>query len=92
MSKVSDMLDYHLKKEPIVYIIEQKENETIYMIKSIMRDSQTYNIVDEIVNNKHIWTCDCPAFKFRRKLGRSTCKHIDFIQFLLNEKIVIDHV
>ena len=85
--KVAAMIQYHLKKEKIVYTIEETSDEIIYMIKSILRESQTYNIV----YNKHLgtWSCDCPAFKFRRRLGKEECKHIEFIKLLIEDNVPI---
>ena len=88
--KVAEMITYHLKKEKIVYKLEENETEIIYMLKSIKRDSQTYNVV----YNKQYesWICDCPAFKFRRRLQKEFCKHIEFIKVLLSEGIIIDSI
>lgn len=90
MSKVSILLDHHVNKEKIVYIITDDEDEVIYMIKSINRDSQVYNVVfEKHVNN---WVCDCPAFKYRIRFNKNKCKHIDFIEFLLKEQIKIESI
>jgi len=87
-AKVAELIRYHLKKEKIVYILEESDNSTIYMLKSIKRDSQTYNVVNE----NGTWTCDCPAFKYRRRFGKELCKHIDFIQVLIKEEIPIESI
>ncbi len=88
--KVAQMIKYHATKEKIVYQLEDNKDETIYMLKSIMRDSQTYNVVYDKVTKS--WTCDCPAFKFRGRLKKEFCKHIEFIKILLDERIEIDSI
>ncbi len=88
--KVAQMIQHHAKKEKIVYVLEDNKDETIYMLKSIMRDSQTYNVVHDKVTKS--WTCDCPAFKFRGRLKKEFCKHIEFIKILLDEGVIIDSI
>jgi len=88
--KVAQMIKYHATKEKIVYRLEDNKDETIYMLKSIMRDSQTYNVVNDKVSKT--WVCDCPAFKFRKRLNKEFCKHIEFIKMLLAEEVTIDSI
>ena len=57
MSKVSELAEYHLKKEKIVYELVNDDNEIIYMVKSIKRKF-------DLFNGKRIWSsphlCNTP--------------------------------
>ena len=41
-------------------------------------DGKSYEIVFD--RDRSEWSCDCPAFKFRRRHKISKCKHIKEIQ------------
>ena len=80
MSRVSDLVEYHLKKESIVYE-EKTDYGVLYYVKSIKRKNQVY--VVEFNKNKSEWYCDCPSFKYRTGVSKEGyCKHVLFIRFL----------
>jgi hypothetical protein len=88
MSKVSELVEYHLKTEPIVYKYVEGPN-VIYMIKSISGPNKSYNVVFE--NNQ--WSCDCQSFKFKCGVTKEGhCKHISLVTFLIQEKIKIKEI
>lgn len=86
--KVAEMIKYHANKEKIIYIIEDTEVEIIYMLKSILRDSTIYDIIFNKENESY--RCSCPAFKYKKRFGKASCKHIGFLQELINSKVEID--
>lgn len=93
--KVADMIKYHFTKEKIIYKLEESDKEILYMIKSILRKNQTYNIVfDKTVDPDKFnqWSCDCPANKFKRRFKKENCKHVDFIKVLNKENIEIETI
>lgn len=91
MSRVSDLVSEHVKRGPICYkhvhVNEvTKKEEIIYMIKSVSRPNQVYNIIYEGGQ----WYCDCPSFKY--KSGTNTqghCKHIQFVVFMIQKNVEI---
>jgi len=95
MSKVSELVAEHLgPRGPIVLLYKDKNENTgqeklIYMLKSITRKNQSYNVIEE--NSK--WFCDCPSFKYRSGVDKEgNCKHILLVTFLLNEDVVINEI
>jgi len=91
MSGLEALVEYHLKKEPIVYkyVSENRDIGTvteIYMIKSITQKFKSYNVVCENEN----WICDCPSYKFKTGVdSKGHCKHIKLVIFLIDEKVEI---
>ena len=95
MSKVSELVAEHLgPRGPIVLLYLDKnehggEDKKIYMIKSISRKNQSYNVVKE----NEIWYCDCPAFKYRKGVDKDgNCKHCLLVSFLLSKDVVINEI
>ena len=95
MSKLTDLVRQHVgPKGPIVLLYKDKNEETgvtqeIYMIKSISRVNQSYNIVED--NGK--WVCDCPSFKYRSGVDKDGhCKHCLLVSFLLSNHVNIEEI
>ncbi len=94
MSRVSDLVEYHLTKEKIVYkFIEKSEvtgkDEIMYQVKSIKEENQSYVVVCK----NDIWYCDCPSFKYKTGTdANGNCKHIMLIIFLNDNKVEIEEI
>ncbi len=95
MSKVSEMVEEHFgPRGPIVILYKDKNEDTghetkIYMIKSISRKNQSYNVVKDNLR----WICDCPAFKYRKGVDKEGhCKHCLLVIFLLEKNVVINEI
>ncbi len=89
MISIKDMVEYHLKKEPIVYIYNEKDKVPLYIVKSILRKNQSYNCVKE----NDVWYCDCHSFKYRSGVDpKGHCKHIRLILFLIENNVEIKEV
>jgi hypothetical protein len=59
--------------------VEVKENSNFHCYQVDGSKGSVYNVI----NDSSKWTCDCPAFSFR-KGKKSDCKHIKKIQEELN--------
>ena len=95
MSRVSDLVEEHLgPRGPIVLLYKDTSTESgketlIYMVKSVSRSNQSYNVVQE--NGK--WFCDCPSFKYRKSVDKDGhCKHCLLVIFLINQNVVISEI
>lgn len=95
MPNIVPMVKEHMgPKGPIVVAykdVSEKtgEEQIIYMIKSISRPNQSYNVVKEAGK----WFCDCPSFKYRSGVDKEGhCKHIVLVTFLLNENVEIPEI
>lgn len=92
--KILRMVKQHVNVAPICYrnILEEEgyERTTIYMIKSIERSDQSYNVTQD---TEMSWTCDCPSFKYQTgTTDEGYCKHIVFVRFLLKNEMKIPDV
>lgn len=92
MSKLSKLVEYHLKTKHIVFKHIHKneasdEEEITYIVNSITDQNTSYSI--DCKND--LWSCDCSSFKY--KTGVNTvghCKHIQLVLFLIANKIEIE--
>ncbi len=88
MSKISDLVEYHIKKEKICYK-EVRSDCTLYHMKSISRSNACY-ILEEKENK---WYCDCKSFKYKTGTNEEgDCKHIIFVKFLKENNQEIESV
>ena len=88
-AKVMKLYKHHVDKEPLVYIVEKSTQDISFIVKSISREAQIYTITRAYPES---WVCDCPAFKYRRRLKEDACKHIEFIKILISKGIQIDEM
>lgn len=91
---IADMVKHHLQVSPLVYRYKSetataKQDQEMYIVKSIKRTNQSYIVVFE--NNQ--WACDCPSFKYHSGVDSSgNCKHIRLIIFLKSEHVEIKEI
>lgn len=92
MTKLSQLVEHHLKKGKIVFKHIHKneatsEEEVTYIVNSVNDKNTSYSIDQK----EKLWSCDCSSFKYKTGVDTAGhCKHIQLVIFLIANKIEIE--